>query len=247
MYNWDWGVYFHLTGMAQGEQYWEWFVSGLWITLQVGTVAWILALGIGTLLGILRTLPNVFLSGLASAYVNVFRNIPLLIQVFFWYYVLPEYFPESMQTWWKQDLSPSTSALISLTVGLGLFTAARICEQVRTGIQALSGGQAMAATALGLRPLQIYRLVLLPQAFRMIMPPLTSEFLNIFKNASVGALIGVMELVNQTQQASTFTEQFFECLTLATVMYFILNSLLMRFMNWIERKTRIKGMLGDEK
>ncbi|MBY0345909.1 MAG: amino acid ABC transporter permease [Neisseriaceae bacterium] len=247
MYNWDWGVYFHLTGMVQGEQYWEWFVSGLSITIQVGTMGWILALGIGIILGIFRTLSNPFLSGLASAYVNVFRNIPLLIQLFFWYYVLPEYLPESVQIWWKQDLSPSTSALVSLTIGLGMFTAARICEQVRTGIQALSSAQAMAAKALGLRPMQIYRLILLPQAFRIIMPPLTSEFLNIFKNASVGALIGVMELVNQTQQASTFTEQFFECLTLATAMYFILNSLLMRLMSWIEKKTRIKGMIGDVK
>lgn len=247
MYNWDWGVYFHLTGMAKGEQYWEWFVSGLSITIQVGALAWVLALGLGTVLGVLRTLPNAFLSGLASAYVNVFRNIPLLIQLFFWYYVLPEYLPESVQIWWKQDLAHTTTAMASLIIGLGMFTAARICEQVRTGIQALSGGQAKAATALGLRPMQIYRLVLLPQAFRMIMPPLTSEFLNIFKNASVGALIGVMELVNQAQTALTFTEQVFECLALATVMYFILNSLLMRLMGWIEKKTRIKGMIGDEK
>ncbi|MEN9658673.1 MAG: hypothetical protein RL571_2138 [Pseudomonadota bacterium] len=242
-YNWDWGVFFKPTGIGS-EVYLDWFVSGLGWTLALALSAWIIALILGTIMGVARTLPNRWVSGIASAYVELFRNIPLLVQLFIWYFLVPDFLPESLQIWFKQDIKPSTSAFISVVVCLGLFTSARVCEQVRTGIQALPKGQVNAGYALGLNIAQTYRHVLLPQAFRIIIPPLTSEFLNVFKNSSVASLIGLMELLAQTKQTAEFTANLFEAFTLATIIYFTLNMSLMVFMRWVEKKTSVPGLMS---
>ncbi|CUA83066.1 MULTISPECIES: amino acid ABC transporter permease [Gulbenkiania] len=241
-YNWDWGVFFKSTGVGQ-EIYLDWFVSGLGWTIAVALVAWIIALILGAVLGVMRTVPNRLVAGIATAYVELFRNVPLLVQLFIWYFLVPDYLPEGLQTWFKQDLSPATSAYVSVVVCLGLFTAARVCEQVRTGIQALPRGQAYAGLAVGFNLVQVYRHVLLPQAFRIIIPPLTSEFLNVFKNSSVASLIGLMELLAQTRQTAEFSANIFEAFTLATLIYFVLNMSLMVFMGWVERRVRVPGLM----
>ncbi len=245
-YNWDWNVFFKSTGIGS-EIYLDWFVSGLGWTIAVALVAWTVALLIGSILGVMRTLPNKAAAGIATAYVELFRNVPLLVQLFVWYFLVPDLLPESTQIWFKQELAPTTSAYISVVVCLALFTAARVCEQVRTGIQALPKGQSAAAMAVGFTQAQMYRHVLLPQAFRIIIPPLTSEFLNIFKNSSVASLIGLMELLAQTKQTAEFTANMFEAFTLATVIYFVLNMSLMGVMGWVERKVRVPGMMGGGK
>jgi len=158
---------------------------------------------------------------------------------------VPDYLPEPAQTWFKQSLSPAVSAYISVTLCLGLFTAARICEQVRTGIQALPKGQLHASLALGLTRGQTYRHVLLPQAFRLIVPPMTSEFLNVFKNSSVASLIGVMELLAQARQTAEFSANIFEAFTLATLIYFVMNMTIMKLMSRLERRVRIPGMMVE--
>lgn len=245
-YNWDWNVFFKSTTIGS-EIYLDWFISGLGWTIGVAMVAWIIALLLGSVLGVMRTLPGKLLPGIATAYVELFRNVPLLVQLFLWYFVVPDYLPESTQTWFKQELNPNTSAYISVVVCLALFTAARVCEQVRTGIQALPRGQSAAALAVGFSLPQMYRHVLLPQAFRIIIPPLTSEFLNIFKNSSVASLIGLSELLAQTKQTAEFTSNMFEAFTMATVIYFVLNMSLMGVMSLIEKKVRIPGMMGGAK
>ncbi|GHD70642.1 amino acid ABC transporter permease [Vogesella fluminis] len=245
-YNWDWNIFFKSTGIGS-EIYLDWFISGLGWTIAVALVAWIAALAIGSVLGVMRTLPGKVLPAIATAYVELFRNVPLLVQLFMWYFVVPDYLPEATQIWFKQELNPATSAYISVVVCLALFTAARVCEQVRTGIQALPRGQSAAALAVGFSIGQTYRYVLLPQAFRVIIPPLTSEFLNIFKNSSVASLIGLMELLAQTKQTAEFSANIFEAFTLATVIYFVLNMSLMTLMNLIEKKVRIPGMMGGAK
>lgn len=244
-YNWDWGVFFKSTGVGQ-EIYLNWFVTGLGWTIAIALVAWVIALLLGTLLGVLRTVPNRWLSGIASAYVEVFRNVPLLVQLFLWYFLVPDLLPEPLEMWFKQDLNPATSAYLSVVVCLGLFTAARVCEQVRTGIQALSKGQTAAAYAMGFKLPQVYAYVLLPQAFRVIIPPLTSEFLNIFKNSSVASLIGLMELLAQTKQAAEYSANLFETFTLATLIYFTLNMSLMLLMRMIEKKVAVPGLITVE-
>lgn len=245
-YHWYWGVFFHPTGVGN-EIYLDWFVSGLGWTIAVALVAWLFALALGSVLGVMRTLPGRWASGVASAYVELFRNVPLLVQLFVWYFIVPDYLPKGLETWFKQDLAPATSAYLSVVVCLGLFTAARVCEQVRTGIQALPRGQSNAALAMGFNQVQIYCHVLLPQAFRIIIPPLTSEFLNIFKNSSVASLIGLMELLAQTKQVAEFSANIFEAFTLATLIYFTLNMSLMGLMGWVERRVRVPGMMAGGK
>jgi glutamate/aspartate transport system permease protein len=242
-YNWDWGIFFKSTGIGS-EIYLDWFVTGFGWTLAVALAAWIVALALGALLGVLRTVPNRALSGFAATYVEIFRNVPLLVQLFLWYFLVPDLLPEPREMWFKQDLSPATSAYLSVVVCLGLFTAARVCEQVRTGIQALPTGQTAAARAMGFRLTQIYRYVLLPQALRIIIPPLTSEFLNIFKNSAVASLIGLMELLAQTKQTAEFSANLFEASTLATLIYFVLNMGLMLLMRQVEKKVAVPGLLS---
>ncbi|GAA5784300.1 amino acid ABC transporter permease [Chitiniphilus shinanonensis] len=242
-YNWDWSVFFKSTGIGS-EIYLDWFITGLGWTVALSLSSWVIALLLGTVLGVMRTLPGRFAARFATVYVELFRNVPLLVQLFVWYFLVPDWLPEKLELWFKQDLHPATSAFISVTVCLGLFTAARVCEQVRTGIQALPRGQAMAAYALGLRLPQVYRKVLLPQAFRIIIPPLTSEFLNVFKNSSVASLIGLMELLAQTKQTAEFTANLFEAFTLATVIYFVLNMALMLIMRGVEKRVRVPGLIA---
>jgi glutamate/aspartate transport system permease protein len=242
-YNWDWGVFFKSTGIGS-EIYLDWFVTGLGWTIAIALSAWLIALALGALLGVMRTVPNRWISGFATCYVEVFRNVPLLVQLFLWYFLVPDLLPEPLEMWFKQDLSPATSAFLSVVVCLGLFTAARVCEQVRTGIQALPKGQLAAGYALGFRLPQVYANVLLPQAFRIIIPPLTSEFLNIFKNSSVASLIGLMELLAQTKQTAEFSANLFEAFTLATLIYFTLNMSLMLLMRLIEKKVAVPGLIS---
>lgn len=242
-YNWDWGIFFKSTGIGS-EIYLDWFVTGLGWTVAIALAGWVIALLLGTLLGVLRTVPNRALAGLASAYVELFRNVPLLVQLFLWYFLVPDLLPEPLELWFKQDLAPATSAYLSVVVCLGLFTAARVCEQVRTGIQALPKGQIAAGYAMGFRLPQIYREVLLPQALRIVIPPLTSEFLNIFKNSSVASLIGLMELLAQTKQTAEFSANLFEAFTLATLIYFTLNMGLMLLMRRIERHVAVPGLIA---
>lgn len=244
-YTWDWGIFFKSTGIGE-EIYLSWFLTGLGWTIAIALVGWLIALALGTLLGVMRTLPNRFLAFIATCYVELFRNVPLLVQLFIWYFLVPDLLPESLETWFKQDLDPVVSAYISVVLCLGLFTAARVCEQVRTGIEALPKGQQAASCALGLTLGQCYRYVLLPQAFRIIIPPLTSEFLNIFKNSSVASLIGLMELLAQTKQTAEFSANLFEAFTLATLIYFTLNMSLMYLMRRLEKKVAVPGLLAME-
>jgi glutamate/aspartate transport system permease protein len=182
-YNWDWGIFFKSTGIGS-EIYLDWFVTGLGWTIAIAIVGWIIALTLGSLLGVMRTVPNRWIAGIATAYVEIFRNVPLLVQLFLWYFLVPDLLPEPLEIWFKQDLNPATSAYLSVVVCLGLFTAARVCEQVRTGIEALPKGQTAAAYAMGLRLPQIYSNVLLPQAYR------TAEFsANLFEAFTLATLI----------------------------------------------------------
>ena len=242
-YSWNWGVLFESTGVGS-ELYLHWMLTGLGWLLVIGSIAWLIAMVVGTILGIMRTLPNKTARAIGTAYVTFFRNIPLLVQLFFWFYVAPNWMTPVLQEWGYKGLSPNTSAMISASIGLGLFTAARIVEQVRTGIESLPKGQINAAFALGLNVKQAYKEVLLPQAFRVILPPLSSELTNCFKNASVASLVGVMELISQTKTISEYTQNNFEIYTYATIIYLVFNLSLIAIMGLIERKLRVPGLIA---
>ena len=149
----------------------------------VSLVGWVIALVLGSIVGIARTVKQPLVRWIAAAYVEIFRNVPLLVQIFLWYFVLPELLPPAAGTWLKRDLP--NAEFWTAAVSLGTYTACRVAEQLRAGIQAIAGGQASAGLASGLTTVQVYRYILLPVAFRIIVPALTSEFLNIFKNSSL--------------------------------------------------------------
>jgi glutamate/aspartate transport system permease protein len=234
-YRWNWSV-------LVTEPYLGWLLSGLTWTLLVAGTAWIVALLIGTGVGILRTLPSRAARALGTVYVEIFRNIPLLLQLFLWYFVIPELLPAEIGRWIKRDLP--MPEFWTAALGLGLFTAARVAEQVRAGIEAVGRGQAMAAAASGLSTAQAYRHVLLPIAARNVLPPLTSEFLNIVKNSSLALTIGVLELTGQSRQIESNTFQGIEAFTAATFIYVLLTMLVIAAMRTVERATAIPGTLA---
>src|SRR5439155_1249716 len=178
---------------------------------------------------------------LGNAYVELFRNIPLLVQMFLWYFVLPELLPSEIGDWLKQ--LPDAS-FYTAVVALGFYTSARIAEQVRAGILSLARGQGWAALALGLTLPQAYAYVLLPMAFRIILPPLTSEFLNVIKNSAVALTIGLMELTARARAMQEFSFQVFEAFTAATVIYIVINIIVTFAMRWLERETAVPGYIS---
>jgi glutamate/aspartate transport system permease protein len=242
-YHWNWGIFLEQV-KGGDETYLDWLLTGFGWTVAVSLSAWVIALSLGILLGVLRTAPSRLLVGGATAWVELFRNIPLLVQMFLWFFVVPELLPRDWGLWVKQDMP--AKEFITATLCLGLFTSSRVAEQVRAGIQALPRGQLMAGLAMGLTLPQTYRYVLLPTALRMVVPPLTSEFMNVFKNSSVAFAIGVLELTFQARQMQEDSEQGIETFLAVTVLYFICAFTANRVMAVIEQRTRIPGNIAAQ-
>lgn len=243
--NWDWQVFcqdtldMHIVQGCFGKNgditYLDWMMSSWGWTVSVALLALVLALVAGSFIGILRTLPNSrVVPGLASVWVEFFRNIPLLVQIFLWYHVLPAFIP----------VLQGVPGFVLVVLALGLFTSARIAEQVRSGIQALPRGQRYAGMALGFTTAQYYRYVLLPMAYRIIIPPLTSEAMNIFKNSSVAFAVSVAELTMFAMQAQEETSRGVEIYLGVTVLYVISAFAINRIMAFIEKRTRVPGFIA---
>src|SRR6187402_1896093 len=241
-YNWNWHIYWELSPDGQGT-YFHSLLVGLGWTLATALAAWVIALVLGSALGVIRTTPSKWAVRFGNAYVELFRNIPLLVQLFLWYFVLPEVVPKALGDLLK-SMAPPWGSFVPAVIGLGLFTSARVAEQVRAGIQALSRGQGMAGTALGLTLPQSYRYVLLPMAFRIVLPPLTSEFMNVIKNSSVALTIGLVELTAAGRSLQEYTFQVFEAFTAATVIYIIVNLTVVNLMRWFEKRIAVPGFIG---
>ncbi len=231
--NWDWQVFLQDPG-GEYPTYLQWMLSAWGWTVSVALLALVIALVAGSVIGTIRTLPdNKFLVGFGNAWVELFRNIPLLVQIFLWYHVVPAIFP----------VMKSVSGFILVVLALGFFTSARIAEQVRSGIQALPRGQRYAGMALGFTTVQYYRYVLLPMAFRIIIPPLTSETMNIFKNSSVAFAVSVTELTMFAMQAQEETSRGIELYLAVTGLYVISAFAINRIMAFIEKRARVPGFI----
>ncbi len=241
-YDWQWSIYLQQATDASGT-WLHYLLIGLLWTLATALTAWVMALIIGSVVGTLRTTPRKWVVRLGNAYVEIFRNVPLLVQMFLWFFVVPELLPVRLGDAIKQ-MPPPWGSYVPAVLCLGLYTSVRIAEQVRAGIQSLPRGQLMAATALGLRLPQVYRFVLLPMAFRIILPPLTSEFVNVIKNSSVALTIGLLELTGRARAMQEFTFKVFEAFAGATVIYLITNMLVVFLMRLLERKVRVPGLIG---
>jgi glutamate/aspartate transport system permease protein len=238
-YDWHWRVF--LEPASGHERYYDWVLSGLKITLALGLSGWAIALVLGVTLGVMRTLPNKPLATLAAAYVELFRNVPLLVQLFIWYFVGPELLPFGDAI---KKIDPVAQQYLAAMLCLGTYTAARICEQVRAGLMSLPRGQQLAGQALGLTLAQTYRFVLLPVALRIIVPPMTSEFLSIFKNSAVASTVGLLELAAQGRQLVDYTSRPYESFIAITLMYILVNASVMLLMRWVESRTRVPGYIG---
>lgn len=230
---WDWGVFLQDDG--GGRTYLEWIFEAWGWTLSVAACAWLVAMVFGLGVGVLRTLPNSpVLSRLANAWVELFRNIPLLVQIFLWYFVLPKLIPPMQQF----------PGFLLVVLGLGFFTSARIAEQVRAGIGALPRGQRYAAMAMGLSTWQSYRYVLMPMALRIILPPLTSESMNLLKNSSVAFAVSIAELTMFAMQAQEETSRGIEIYLAVTALYALSAFTVNRVFAWIERRSRVPGFIA---
>lgn len=243
---WDWEIFCKETTSGEfvkgclafgGDQtYLNWLLSAWGWTLTVSVAALVVALVMGVLMGGLRTLPPTsaltrFLAILGVVWTELFRNIPVLVQLFAWYFVIPALFP----------VLKAVPSVVMVVVGLGFFTSARISEQVRSGIQTLPRGQRYAAMAMGLTTWQSYRLVLLPMALRIVLPPLTSEAMNIVKNSSVAFAVSITELTFFARQAGEETSQHVQMYLAVTILYAVSAFTINRIMGWLERRTRVPG------
>ena len=236
-YNWNWSV-------SIEPQYFDWIISGTLWTIYLSIASSFIAFFLGSIIGIFRTLDNKILNFIGTTYVEIFRNIPLLVQMFIWYFVFPEIVTDDFGTWLKQDLpNPEFSSALMC---LGTYTASRVAEQVRSGINSVSTGVGMAGYATGLSTYQLYIYILLPIGYRIIIPPLTSEFLTIFKNSSLALTIGLLELTARSNMIMDWTFQGFEAYTAATIIYVSVTMIVTLIMQRIENKTQIPGFISKK-
>lgn len=245
MANWDWQVFCKNTldgevmprcfGSGGDITYLDWLISAWGWTLSVALLALMVALVVGSLIGILRTVPDKRLALFGNAWTELFRNVPLLVQIFLWYHVLPSIFTSLR----------SVPSFVLVVIALGFFTSARIAEQVKAGIQSLPRGQSYAGLAMGFTLPQTYRYVLLPMAFRIVIPPLTSESMNIVKNSSVAFAVSIAELTMFAMQAQEETSRGVEIYLAVTALYFVSAFAINRLMLVVEDRLRIPGTIGS--
>ena len=235
MGKWEWQIFLQDTG--GGQTYLQWLMSAWGWTMAVALLALVVALAVGSLIGILRTVPNRALAFFGEAWTELFRNIPLIVQLFLWYFVSPRVFAPMQQV----------PGFVLAVLGLGFFTSARIAEQVKAGIQALPKGQRHAGLAMGLTLPQTYRYVLMPMAFRIVIPPLTSESMNIIKNSSVAFAVQIAELTFFAQQAAEETSRGVEIYLAVTLLYFVSAFIINRIAAVIEHRVQVPGMIGAGK
>ncbi len=234
-FRWEWEVFLRDTG--GGQTYLEWLMSAWGWTLAVAACSWVVAFVLGSVVGTFRTTPNAWLVRLGNAWVELFRNIPLLVQIFLWYHVIPAMIP----------VLKGVPSFVLVVLALGFFTSARVAEQVRAGIQSLSQGQRNAGLAMGLTLPQTYFYVLLPMAFRIVVPPLTSEAMNIIKNSSVAFAVSVAELTMFAMQAQEETSRGIEVYLAVTSLYIVTAMTINRIMAYVEVRVRVPGMIGGDK
>ena len=233
-YDFDWSILWEETHRNR-------IIEGLQTTLQLSLLSWVLAFGLGILIGSMRMSNSRFLRIFGSAYVELFRNIPLLLQLFIWFFVFPLLLPRDwMLSWNRMDNVPFLTALI----GLALFTSARVAEQMRSGISSIPKGLLDAASSTGLSNVQTYRYIVIPYAFREMIPAISSEFLTIFKNSALTLTIGVAEITNTSRAIEAWSFRGIEAYSVASLTYMATTASVVIFMSWLEQVLRIPGLIG---
>jgi His/Glu/Gln/Arg/opine family amino acid ABC transporter permease subunit len=232
-YHFTWSVLW--TGQSG-----TWLLQGVLTTLGISALAWLLAVALGILSGALRTVPLAPLRAIGTFYVEFFRNVPLLVWMFFWYFGVPPLLPRSVQDWLFDHGAEFWAGMFAL----GVYHGARMSEVIRSGIQSIPRTQFEASAAVGLTVFQAYRLVIIPIALRLIVPPMTNESLNLLKNSSVALTISVAELTFQTRQIETYTAKAIEAFTAGTLIYLAMCVAIAAIMARIERRFAIPGLIA---
>jgi glutamate/aspartate transport system permease protein len=236
-YNWNWWIFFEPSLDGTNTYLMTLLWGAIW-TIATALSAFAIALALGSVVGVARTAPAVWMQQAGMVFVEVFRNVPLLVQMFLWYFVLPELLPRDAGMWLKQL---PNAQFYTAVICLGCYHAARMAEVVRAGLESLSKGQKMAGQALGLTMPQTYRYVLLPMAYRIVVPAITSEFLSCTKNTSVALAIGLVELTGSARAMQENSFQVFEAFAAATTLYLALNLVIVLCMRQVENLSVVPG------
>ncbi len=233
-YEFDWSVLWR-------HPYGAMFANGVWTTVSLSLMAWGIALALGLMVALCRVMPCRPARILGGAYVEALRNIPLLVQLFFWYFAAPALLPKAIERWLYANVRDLPYYLAILA--LGTYTAARVAEALRSGLLAVPPGQLQAAFSTGLSQTGTYWHVIVPYAFRIVVPLLSTEFLSCFKNSSLAMTVGVMEATGTASYIDSFTFHGLETTTAASLVYLATSASVILLMTWIEKKLHIPGMI----
>jgi polar amino acid transport system permease protein len=224
-YHFDWAV-------VMSGKYFEWLVSGLKVTLQLSLVGIVFSFLIGLLIAVMRMSHIKPVRWTALAYLEFFRNTPLLVQIFFWYFGSYKVLPQAVNEWLTSTNFEFAAAVIALTI----YTSAFIAEDIRSGVLSIPKEQMEAARSAGFTYLRAMQYIILPQAVRITVPPLVNQFLNLAKNSSLAMTIGVMELTYQARQVESYTFKGFEAFTAATLVYLAISVVITAVMHLYDRR-----------
>jgi polar amino acid transport system permease protein len=224
-YQFDWSI-------VTSGKYFEWLVSGFKVTLQLSALSIVLAFLLGLLIAVMRMSQNRPVRWFAHAYLEFFRNTPLLVQIFFWYFGSYKILPTAVNDWLNSTNFEFAAAVIALTI----YTSAFIAEDIRSGVLSIPKEQMEAARSAGFSYLRSMQYIILPQAVRLTVPPLVNQFLNLAKNSSLAMTIGVMELTYQARQVESYTFKGFEAFTAATVVYVVISLVITSLVNLYNKK-----------
>lgn len=227
--------------LLSDEPWWSYILGGAGWTVALMLTSFALALVLGIIVGTLRTSQNKFLSTICEVWIETFRNIPLIVQIFVWFFVVPEFIPRYKD--WMNTVDPVYSQFLTAFICMGFFTSSRVAEQVRAGIASVPKGLPNAAKALGFTPIQTYVYVILPLAMRLIVPPLTSEAMNLVKNTAVALTIGLPELTMRANEMGENTFQFFAAYIWATIIYIVIALIVNNVMRVVEKKSAVPGLI----
>ncbi|MEO3891060.1 amino acid ABC transporter permease [Nonomuraea sp. B5E05] len=216
-------------------------LAGVWVTIEISVVATVLGLVLGVLIAIMRLSYNPVLSGLAGGYIWFFRGTPVLVQLIFWYnlaYLFPELVLKIPFTMigLKWDTNEVMTGFTSAMLGLGLNLAAYFAETVRAGIQAVDKGQTEAAYALGMTPGKRMRVIVLPQALRIIIPPTGNEFISMLKTTSLVYVVAGHDLMTNASQIYKANNLIMELLIVASLWYMLMTAVATYLQGRLERR-----------
>ncbi|HSL99543.1 MAG TPA: amino acid ABC transporter permease [Candidatus Limnocylindria bacterium] len=223
-YKFDWAIV--LSG-----KYFDWLVSGTKVTIQLSGVSIVLAFLLGLIIAVMRMSKVRPFRWFAHGYLEFFRNTPLLVQIFFWYFGSYKILPTVVNDWLVTQNFEFASAVIALTI----YTSAFIAEDIRSGVLSIPKEQMEAARSSGFSFIRSMRYIILPQAVRITVPPLISQFLNLVKNSSLAMTIGVAELTYQARQVESYTFKGFEAFTAATVIYLAMSIIITVVVTWYSK------------